>query len=260
MLKGSELVPVPFHGDTILATRLPDGKVGVSVKRVCESLGLNYETQFRKLKSTNWACIVIMTMHDTTGRQQNACVIPIDSLPMWMATISPSRVSPEIAEKLLAFQTEARDVLANHFLPKAPPAEEGSLAARRSASEAQLRALLLVYEQQAEQERQLQAVTVQVTSVKGQIAEAKAIAEAALAGASGDTGFVSILGFCRLKGLRLSGPEMATIGKALKKECVERGLPTKKRPDERWGEVLAYPKEILEEWGDRYRRRLGISE
>jgi hypothetical protein len=41
----------------------------VSVRRVCEHLGIDYPTQTVKLKEKAWACVGLIPIHDTTGRK-----------------------------------------------------------------------------------------------------------------------------------------------------------------------------------------------
>ena len=79
-----ELVQIPFHGDVLEAMKDGD-KAFASLRRFCENLGIDFASQFKKLKSKAWACIVEMTIHDTTGREQPATMLALDSLPMWLA-------------------------------------------------------------------------------------------------------------------------------------------------------------------------------
>lgn len=111
----SDLVEVPFYGDAIQAVR--EGQaVSVVVKRVCESLGLGYSSQLQKLKEKPWACVtlVVTQMPDDDQRREVAC-LSLDALPMWLATIEPSRVKPEARFKLVAYQKECARVLRDHF-------------------------------------------------------------------------------------------------------------------------------------------------
>ena len=115
-LATTAFVSVPFHGDTILAIQQPDGVVVVSIKKVCESLGIDYSTQLAKLKQCEWAVMGMIPITDTNGRHRETSVIDLDSLPLWVVTIQPSKVAPGVREKLKAYQTEAAKVLAQYFL------------------------------------------------------------------------------------------------------------------------------------------------
>jgi len=110
----ASLTRVPFHGDELLALQDDDG-VWVSVRRVCEVLGLHVVRQRRKLKGKVWARGAFKASPSAGGDQSTFC-IHLDSLPMWLATIEPSRVGEGARTKLERYQVEARDVLAAHFV------------------------------------------------------------------------------------------------------------------------------------------------
>ncbi|MFI5301351.1 MAG: phage antirepressor N-terminal domain-containing protein [Polyangiales bacterium] len=71
--------------------------MGVAIRRVCEALGVATQRQLTKLHGKAWACVTIMVTHDSSGRKQEVACIDLDSLPMWLATIDPSRVAPAVA-------------------------------------------------------------------------------------------------------------------------------------------------------------------
>ena len=112
---GSSLVPFNFHGDTIDVVEKGD-TLWVSVRRVCEALGIDLATQYRKLKTAPWARIGLEPIRDANGRNQPAFLVDLDSLPMWLVGITPSRVSQEIRDKLILYQKDAARVLRDHFL------------------------------------------------------------------------------------------------------------------------------------------------
>jgi len=120
----NRLETIEFHGDQLQAIRTPEGKVLVSVRRICESLGIAAQSQLTKLRGASWACVTIIVTHDDSGRSQELSLIELNSLPMWLATINPGKVAPEIREKLRQYQAECRDALARHFglMPAIQPA------------------------------------------------------------------------------------------------------------------------------------------
>lgn len=111
----SPLVQVPFHDDTIEAIQMPDGKIMVSLKRSCESLGVDFSGQLAKLKSCKWATMEMISTVAQDGRHRGLVMIGLESLPLWLGGISENKVRPEVQAKLLQFQREARDVLARQF-------------------------------------------------------------------------------------------------------------------------------------------------
>lgn len=92
-----------------------DGEVYVSLRRVCESLGIDHSSQFRKLREYHWATIVNLTMVAGDGRARELSMINLDTLGMWLATISPGRVSDEARPKVILYQAECVRVLRRHF-------------------------------------------------------------------------------------------------------------------------------------------------
>lgn len=87
------LVSVPFHGDTIEAVKSDDGAVMVSVKRVCESLGISVDAQRIKLQSNEWATTAMVAVVDPNGRLRNHFMIDLESLPLWLGGISASKTT-----------------------------------------------------------------------------------------------------------------------------------------------------------------------
>ena len=118
MSQVNAIVPFRFYGDDIEVVK--DGEtLWISIRRICESLDIDVKTQHRKLQESGWARIVTMLVHDASNRQQDALLVDINTLPMWMATVSASRVPEHVRPKLIAYQREkAATVLANHFLKK----------------------------------------------------------------------------------------------------------------------------------------------
>jgi hypothetical protein len=108
------MVEVQFHGDRIQATRAGE-RVWVVVKRVCEALGIDHDSQRKRLLRTPWAVTAMMTATGPDGKNYEVACLDLDALPMWLATIEVSRVRPEAREKLIAYQRECARVLRDHF-------------------------------------------------------------------------------------------------------------------------------------------------
>lgn len=155
---GTEIVAIPFGDDEILATQDEQGNVRVVVKRICESLGVSVQKQLEKLKRTHWATVTIMVTVDASGDNRETCVIPLDDLPMWLATIAPGRVRPEFREKLKRYQLKARDVLAKHFFGTPQSQWESTPSTSTGQMLQMARGLVSVLEVQEKQEIKLNAV------------------------------------------------------------------------------------------------------
>ena len=108
------LIQVPFHGDTIEAVAKNDTWMA-SLRRMCENLGVDYKTQARKLKEKKWAVVVIMPTTGSDGKTYEMAMIDRRTMTMWLAGINPSKVKPELREKIEAYQCEAADALDKYF-------------------------------------------------------------------------------------------------------------------------------------------------
>jgi hypothetical protein len=147
-----QLVKVDFHGDQLDCVE-QDGKVWVSVRRVCDSLGIAHQRQLHKLKGKPWACVTIMVTHDSGGREQEISMLDLDSLPMWLATIEPSRVAEAVRPKLVDYQKECARVLRDHFLK--PRGELVPVAVARSICEEIIKPIVAVIQEQGRRIDQL---------------------------------------------------------------------------------------------------------
>lgn len=123
----TELQLVPFHGNTIEAV-MEEGRPWASIRSICSGLGLHLQAQHEKLRAKPWAVIRLIRTTAADGKSYETLCIDLDSLPMWLATIEPSRVKPAARDALVAYQKEAARVLRDHFLghkpPQAPAVEE----------------------------------------------------------------------------------------------------------------------------------------
>lgn len=113
------IVRVPFHGDTIEAIPGGPGEAWVLVRPVCDALGIDADSQRKKLLTKAWACTAMNTVQlsGDIQRREVFC-LHLDSLPMWLATIEPSRVAPHVRPKLERYQKECARVLRDHFFGK----------------------------------------------------------------------------------------------------------------------------------------------
>jgi hypothetical protein len=138
------LVHFDFRGDALDVVRLPDGDVGVALRRLCEALGLDALGQRQRLArlaavGARWATACVTHAAHPTGGVREIVVLPRRSIPMWAATVDVFRVSPEVRQKLVAYQDDCADVLAERFL--GPGRAGGELAERVQVLEREVAAL-----------------------------------------------------------------------------------------------------------------------
>jgi hypothetical protein len=120
---------IPFAGGEIHALN-QDGIIFVSLRKVCEELGVNFSSQLQKLKEIAsqgevWAGVVIIATPSAGGEQQTT-MLPADSLPMFLITINNNKVKEEIRPKLLQYKNEAAKVLAEYFCPPKQEPKQGN--------------------------------------------------------------------------------------------------------------------------------------
>lgn len=102
-------------GDAALEVVEHEGAGWVSIRRTCELLGIDADSQRQKLQQKPWARLESIAAKDPAGRAQQALFIAEDCFHMWMAGLDHNRVDERVAKRLISFQCEARRVLAQHF-------------------------------------------------------------------------------------------------------------------------------------------------
>ena len=138
MMSGQVLIPqeekvVLFYGDELIAVRMEDGTVYIPVRRLCDNLGIDWSSQWRRiqrdevLNEAAQGVVVTTTPHQGAdqhgGRQEMTC-LPLPLIPGWLFGVTTSRVREDIRDKLLRYRRECFDVLWEAFKPSIlPPAE-----------------------------------------------------------------------------------------------------------------------------------------
>lgn len=118
-------ITVPFHGDTLFLVE-HNGEAYTPMKPIVDGMGLDWASQFTKLKQRFATCIVEITMQvpgDTQGR--SVICMALRKLAGWLYTISPNKVRPELREKIMQYQAECDDVLWDHWSKGKGPAPAG---------------------------------------------------------------------------------------------------------------------------------------
>ena len=131
----TEMTIVEFDGDELLATQDGGGTVWVSGKRVCEALGVAWQRQLNKLRDASWSTITLKVTVAEDGKNRDTICVDRRTLLMWLATITPGRVSEDIRPKLERYQNQVADVLDIAFCGE-PIAEKSVLDYRPDELEA----------------------------------------------------------------------------------------------------------------------------
>lgn len=164
-----------------------DDGIWVSVRRACDVLGLDVDGQRRKLADKPWARTALIAVPDPMGRTRQALFIHRDAFPMWLSNINHHQVAPDVVKTLIAFQVEARDVLAAHFGMgwSGPPHRTGSGGAQGSGGNPTTEKISVVAPSSAMQMLQmfdvlsgaLRASIAEVAEVRAEVADHKALVE-----------------------------------------------------------------------------------
>ena len=105
----TQIESIPFHGQTIQSVMV-DGKPHVVVRPLVESLGLDADSQMKRLRRHSWACPVKMTVQ-VGGQGREVTMIDLRTLTMWLATIDENRVSEDARPLVVAYQSEVADAI-----------------------------------------------------------------------------------------------------------------------------------------------------
>lgn len=121
---------VDFYGDELTAVRADDGQIYVSIKHMCEALGLAQRGQVLRIKRSEvlnegYEGGIVMI---TPGGKQRSGMLRADLVPLWLSGVSTSRVSDNIRARLVKYQKESAKVLWEAF-------QDGRLTADASFDE-----------------------------------------------------------------------------------------------------------------------------
>jgi len=112
----TELRVVPFHGDEIV-TFEDEGTRYVAMRRIVENMGLAWQGQHVKLmeQASKYHCHDIVTV-DAQGRNYPMLCMPVEKLPLWLASINPNKLRNErIRAKVERYQAESAIALHDYW-------------------------------------------------------------------------------------------------------------------------------------------------
>lgn len=112
----TDLVPVPVPGaDAPMQAAQINGSAFVAFRPLCDSLGVDPDTQAKKLRGRSWATTVLSTVVAADGRAREMLMVDRRTLTMWLATLDERRVSAAARPRVIAYQAEAADALDAYF-------------------------------------------------------------------------------------------------------------------------------------------------
>jgi hypothetical protein len=112
-LEPIEQKTVNFYGDeitTALVKVSEEAKIFVPIRPICDYLGLNWSAQLQRLKRDlilSKKFISVFITHTEKGKgggQREMIALDLDYLAGWLFGVDPSRVKPELKERVLLYQ------------------------------------------------------------------------------------------------------------------------------------------------------------
>ncbi|EWG75930.1 Phage anti-repressor protein [Enterobacter sp. DC3] len=108
-------INVPFHGDTLYVVNY-EGTAQVPMRPVVEGMGLDWASQFTKIKQRFNTSVAMITMQLPGDKQRREVVcLSLRKLPGWLHTINVGKVRPELRDKVARYQEECDDVLYEYW-------------------------------------------------------------------------------------------------------------------------------------------------
>ncbi|MGC4732698.1 phage antirepressor N-terminal domain-containing protein [Providencia sp. R1] len=162
-------INVPFHGANLCIVN-HDGNPYVPMKPIIEGMGLDWASQFTKLKKRFSKGIVEIAIPSKGGEQSMIC-LAMHKLTGWLYSIMPNKVKPEIRDKVIQYQEECDDVLYEYWTTgevKAKPRKQIKQIAGRITSEQQeaIKQLVLNRGKALPKEKQAKAMITMWSSLK----------------------------------------------------------------------------------------------
>lgn len=120
---------VDVMGDSVMAAKDEDGTIWVGIRWMCQGMGMTDGQYKRQITNIQKDLLLKnsgsnLILNKCSGEREVFC-LKLDYLPIWLAKISITptiqKDNPELAEKLLAYQLKAKDILAEAFTPKQMP-------------------------------------------------------------------------------------------------------------------------------------------
>lgn len=108
-------INVPFYGAVLYVVN-HNGEPYTPMKPIVEGMGMDWASQFTKMKQRFKTSIVKITMQLPGDEQRREILcLALRKLAGWLQTISPNKVKPEIRDKVIQYQEECDDVLYEYW-------------------------------------------------------------------------------------------------------------------------------------------------
>ncbi|HGC1553385.1 TPA: phage antirepressor N-terminal domain-containing protein [Escherichia coli] len=161
-------INVPFHGAELYVVN-HNGEPYTPMKPIVEGMGMDWASQFTKLKQRFAKGIVEIAIPSVGGVQTMIC-LALRKLNGWLQTISPNKVRPEIRDNVIHYQEECDDVLYEYWTKghvvnprKAKKALPGKITTEQQEA---IKQLVMIRGQSLPKEKQAKAMITMWSSLK----------------------------------------------------------------------------------------------
>ncbi|NCC33941.1 MAG: hypothetical protein EOM24_18285 [Chloroflexia bacterium] len=174
---------VEFDGDRLVAVILEGDGVATPVRVLCESIGLDPDVQMINIREHPVLATGLRVVNVSGERGVRSVAALLHTMiPYWLATIPPNQVNPVSRPKLIRYQREVANVLAQLFygddaVPEAPVADPAVAALQQRMQDAlrEVRvardALLYAHQQHASQVGAQQRQIAHLAEIVGELEE-----------------------------------------------------------------------------------------
>lgn len=122
MSESQALIPVEqdiidFDGYPVTGIRLSDGRIGASLRDLCEAMKIDRPSQVQRIRGDETITDSLVSVQiQTRGGPQNADFLTAWAIPYWLTGVELSRIKDEKKRQaVLLFKRKAADVLYQHF-------------------------------------------------------------------------------------------------------------------------------------------------
>ena len=122
-----EVKRVPFMGTDLMSAKDESGTIWAGVRWMCDGMGMSEGQRKRQIANIQTDHLLSkggsnLILNGTGYGKREVLCLKLDFVPLWLAKINITPAmqaeTPELAERLEAYQLKAKDVLAAAFLPK----------------------------------------------------------------------------------------------------------------------------------------------
>lgn len=106
----AEIVRVPFMNGHI-ETVLIDGEPSVVIRPALDAMGLDADSQLKKLKRKSWATTVMATVVADDGKVRDMATVNLDTWSMLLANIDEHRVAEGVRPLVIDYQKKSAQAL-----------------------------------------------------------------------------------------------------------------------------------------------------